>query len=75
MRVGLNQTALANAVVTTTADADGLYALRLAQAGSDSRSGKWQIVSNQRSMPLDVPEAAVLAGERLHGPDFSGNQN
>ncbi|MEE3329428.1 MAG: STT3 domain-containing protein [Myxococcota bacterium] len=75
MRVGRNQIALANASVTTTAGADGRYALRLAQAGSDALSGKWQIVSDRRSMPLDVPEAAVLAGERLHGPDFSGNQN
>jgi len=75
MRVGRNQIALAKAVVTTRADADGRYALRLAQAGSDALSGKWHIESNQQSMPLDVPETSVLAGEKLRGPDFSGNQN
>jgi len=55
---------------STTADEQGWYRLRVAQAGEDAASGGWRIRSPRTQRPLSVPLEAVLEGSRVDGPDL-----
>jgi dolichyl-diphosphooligosaccharide--protein glycosyltransferase len=54
----------------TTADAEGRYRMRLAQASVDAAIGGWRLESGERQAELRVPLEAVLEGSTLAGPDL-----
>ena len=55
---------------TTSADEDGIYRLRLAQASADGVPQRWQLLSGDRESDLEVALDDVLAGRELAGPDL-----
>ena len=75
MLIGRRGTLIGVAVVVAQADAEGRYALRLAQASDDGVAGSWQLEAGPLAETLHVPLAAIRDGATLLGPDFSHPAN